>query len=836
MHRGRLIFILILFSFFTAAQGQTDASVEKTRELLDERLDALDSIPLHSHELLLKKTSELLPIAEQINDTNSILYLLSIKASAYYFSGKTDSAILYYKQVAEIDSAQGDIENFAIDRNNIAVVYDMMGKLDKAANYYEANLETYTSIDDTVGLATTYLNLASVNHEKGYTEVALDNYFQAEKLFTSVGDSSLVSQVRMNIGTIYSSLGTYKKAEEHFKQTISYSKRSKKDSITLATALLNLGGSLLEQDRTQEAITTFRDALQIAQELNLPSLLGEIYLGQSMAQEKYNLYQSAQEKADSALAIAQRINEVSMEVGAWLQKAVIIKKLNDYDTSLEYILKAEEIARESRLAQDLPEILESKAQLLEKMNRKEEAYEALVEYRVMKDSMLTQQLFTKLAELEYHHKLKEEEKKNKELRQRNEIQKLEIERINRKNLVRFTIGLSLLIILGGLFYFRRRNERKNRELKLKQGELEFTIERLKQQQNKQQAILSILPDSVFILDKVGNYRSIEQHYDSLLFRIFKKQKTKNIFDLLPENTGDKLNKALIELDHGSSLEIFDFSIHDGREMRTFESRVVRINHDNYLAITRDRTQERNNTEEIEESRKELAEASKAKDQFLSILAHDLRGPFNALLGFSSILYDDYDSYNDDERHQYVRQIYKSSEQLFHLLVNLLHWTRMQTGKVQYSPHEQDIIKSIKGAVAEIEQIAAEKEIRIEKDLPDSYNLKHDSSMIHGAVLNLLSNAIKYSNRNSSVYLKASERNGTFNIHVKDEGTGIEIKNTEELFRIDRQFKQPGTESENGTGLGLILCKEFINRHGGYILVDTQPGQGSTFTIHIPVEE
>lgn len=109
-------------------------------------------------------------------------------------------------------------------------------------------------------------------------------------------------------------------------------------------------------------------------------------------------------------------------------------------------------------------------------------------------------------------------------------------------------------------------------------------------------------------------------------------------------------------------------------------------------------------------------------------------------------------------------------------------------------------------------------------------------MIHGAVLNLLSNAIKYSNRNSSVYLKAWEQNGTFNIHIKDHGTGIEIDNTDELFRIDRQFKQPGTESENGTGLGLILCKEFINRHGGYILVDTKPGQGSTFTIHIPIEK
>lgn len=508
---------------------------------------------------------------------------------------------------------------------------------------------------------------------------------------------------------------------------------------------------------------------------------------------------------------------------------------NEYKNALDYLNKSLNQASSHNFNNALTDILRSKQKALENLGKSEQALQTLKRYRIVKDSILTSEMFTKLSKLEYRHNLEEERRKNEALRQENILQKQEIKKLQNKNLTRYLIAIILLIIIAGLLYLKIRYNKKNRELKLKQGELEFTLERLKQQENKTKGILNTLPDWVLLLNKQGDFTEIEkkipnnQNHEWL-------NPSGNIRDIFPEKAVNKIMTTIEKPGLDSKAEIFDCELtHNNRE-KIYEARIIKVNENNYMLIARDMTLDRNSMAEITQSRQELAEMNKAKDRFLSILAHDLRDPFNSLLGFSNILHEDYNKYTEEEKKQFVKQIYKSSGHLFQLLVNLLHWTRLQTGKIQYSPHKQNLIKSIESAYSEIMEIASEKNIKITKDLPDDITIVHDPSMIQGAVQNLLSNAVKYSNRESNINLKAEQKNKEVIIEVTDEGIGIGLEEPEMLFRIDHQYKRAGTENETGTGLGLILCNEFVFRHNGYINIKTEKDNGSTFRIIIPESE
>mgnify|MGYP006278507087 CR=1 FL=1 len=391
--------------------------------------------------------------------------------------------------------------------------------------------------------------------------------------------------------------------------------------------------------------------------------------------------------------------------------------------------------------------------------------------------------------------------------------------------------LFLLTILFVLLYLIRQQQNNNHYMELELGGMKQELEDLRMREIKQSALIGQIPFSLYIFDREGDLKRISNHSGSKPFAAIENQ---NIGDILDKTTANRFIAAADSLFNRNSSEEFFFETHDGTaQARRWKTRITNIDNNNYLAIIEQYQEEENEISELKQKAEQLEETSQSKDQFLSILAHDLRSPFNALLGFSNLLMEDYENQSEEDMRQYIKQIYKSSEQLYHLLINLLHWTRLQTGKIKYTPFEQDIIKPVKDSVAEITQYALEKGIEIKTKSPEKYTLLHDASMISGAVLNLLSNAVKFSERDSIVYLTVEEKTNGLIIEVKDEGVGMDIKDTDQLFRIDRSFKETGTDNETGTGLGLILSKEFVSQHGGRITAKTKRGEGSTFTIHIP---
>ncbi len=235
------------------------------------------------------------------------------------------------------------------------------------------------------------------------------------------------------------------------------------------------------------------------------------------------------------------------------------------------------------------------------------------------------------------------------------------------------------------------------------------------------------------------------------------------------------------------------------------------------------------------SEEELRLLNATKDKFFSIIAHDLKNPFNSLLGFSELLKNDFESYNTEEVKRFIGIIYESSKHGFDLLENLLQWSRSQTGRIAFLPDLVSLRDIINGSVDLLKSSADNKEIKIYNELKDELEVFGDIEMLSTVFRNLISNAIKFTPRNGRIKIKSKRNSKTVEVSVIDTGVGISEEKIPDLFRIDRQVSTFGTANEKGTGLGLILCKEFIDKHKGRIKVTSERKNGSEFKVILPAQ-
>lgn len=236
---------------------------------------------------------------------------------------------------------------------------------------------------------------------------------------------------------------------------------------------------------------------------------------------------------------------------------------------------------------------------------------------------------------------------------------------------------------------------------------------------------------------------------------------------------------------------------------------------------------------IEKQTKELKELNATKDKFFNIIAHDLRSPFTSIIGFSSLLVEKMKERDFEGIEELAVIVQTSSKRAFNLLSNLLDWARTQTGKIEFNPGYIDLNVLINEAIEITNDTAKQKSISINKELPVKALLSVDKAMISTVLRNLLSNAIKFTNEGGEVLISGELNNNEFVVIVSDNGVGIEQTDLENLFRIDIKHITEGTSKERGTGLGLILCKEFVEKHGGKIWVESEAGVGTTFKFTLP---
>ena len=230
---------------------------------------------------------------------------------------------------------------------------------------------------------------------------------------------------------------------------------------------------------------------------------------------------------------------------------------------------------------------------------------------------------------------------------------------------------------------------------------------------------------------------------------------------------------------------------------------------------------------------ELNNLNKTKDKFFSIIAHDLKNPISAMKNLSKLMVKEYNKMDENDKYDFIREMKDTSSNLSQLLDNLLLWSRSQRDVIEYHPENADICFIIKNNIDLMSLMAKRKSITLYSEGKCPCNIVLDQNTISTVIRNLISNAIKFTSKGGNILVCHEETDKEVIVSIKDDGIGIIKSVKDSLFKIDVSVTTLGTNEERGTGLGLVICKEFINKHRGKIWVESKVGKGSTFFFSIP---
>jgi signal transduction histidine kinase len=237
--------------------------------------------------------------------------------------------------------------------------------------------------------------------------------------------------------------------------------------------------------------------------------------------------------------------------------------------------------------------------------------------------------------------------------------------------------------------------------------------------------------------------------------------------------------------------------------------------------------------QLRKSEAKLMELNATKDKFFNIVAHDLKNPFTSLLGATELLFHNINNMEREKIRKLAQILNDSAKSGYAILLNLLDWSRSQTGLIKINLQKINLTSIINDNITELHLSSTDKQITLVSELRENINIITDKNMLNTVLRNLLSNAIKFTPRRGRIVVSSKISNNEVFISVKDNGIGISAENIDKLFRIDSKYTRPGTEKEIGTGLGLKLSREFVEKLGGRIWVESSEETGSEFIFSIP---
>ncbi|MBF0278493.1 MAG: PAS domain-containing protein [SAR324 cluster bacterium] len=256
----------------------------------------------------------------------------------------------------------------------------------------------------------------------------------------------------------------------------------------------------------------------------------------------------------------------------------------------------------------------------------------------------------------------------------------------------------------------------------------------------------------------------------------------------------------------------------------------------FVGVQSDVTQQKQYEQQLQNSQAELREMNANKDKLFSIISHDLKSPFHSIMGFAEIFSNDLQDYSYEDLQEFGNHVYSAAKNLYGLLENLLQWSQIQTGKMEYNPVILDASEIVSSVVGLLQGNALQKNIDLVSDLQGDGSIKVDLVMLQLIFQNLISNSLKFTKPGGRVKVSSLNKKNFVELLVSDNGIGISSEQLSSLFTVGEQVSTLGTAQEKGTGLGLILCKELIEKNGGQIEVESEPGKGTQFRICFPLAE
>jgi len=380
--------------------------------------------------------------------------------------------------------------------------------------------------------------------------------------------------------------------------------------------------------------------------------------------------------------------------------------------------------------------------------------------------------------------------------------------------------------IGNILYhegiLRDISERKHAEDALRVSEERYRV------------FINATKDMAFLKDEKFRYLFVNNALASFFGKGADQIIGKQDADLMPEKAAERCRETDLQALSSDTLVVSEEVIGD----IIYETNKFRVpfGTGNYGigGYIRNVTEKRRSEIQIKKQADELKELNATKDKFFSIIAHDLKGPFNSILGFSNLLLENYRDLDGATLEKSLQAIHMASNQAYALLENLLLWSQAQIGRVDYFPESFYLNELMLDNIRLLKIQANKKNIFISSHIPGNLKVLADRNMVGTILRNLMTNAIKFTPRNGKIEVSAIVKNQQIEISVADNGIGIPMENIGKVFRIDSKISTPGTEKERGSGLGLLICKEFVEKNGGRIWVERNREKGSTFRFTVPV--
>ncbi len=361
---------------------------------------------------------------------------------------------------------------------------------------------------------------------------------------------------------------------------------------------------------------------------------------------------------------------------------------------------------------------------------------------------------------------------------------------------------------------------------------------LKIRMNEQElkAIFSSLDSLIIEYNNEGKYINIAPTNKSLLFKSEDQLLNKTVFEIFDQETALLFHRSILECLKTKQLVTIEYPLTINSTTKWFLARISCKTKNSVIFHSYDYTEQRKQQDELIKSEISLKEVNATKDKFFSIIAHDLKNPFNLITNYSELLLENYSIYDKKKVEEVLQIINSASNSASNLVGNLLIWAQSQTNRIEFNPQAVDFKELVSEDLSLLENQAKEKNIDISSSITKECICFADKNMMNSVFRNLISNAIKYTHSGGSIAISSSLQLNSLEIAITDNGIGMSKETCSNLFKIDKSTSTLGTANEKGTGLGLIICKEFIEKHGGRIWVDSIEGKGSSFHFQLPIQK
>lgn len=793
----QIIVFFFLFANLVFAQdlvsidkGQSK-SKQKVYLEIDKKISETKKILPNSPITVITTADSLLDVSYNLNYYSGKTNSLKLLSYAYEAMENYESSLSYLFRALELDLASGDPEAICFSYNSIGILYLKIGEYNSAKKYLLIALEICEKNENLKIAPQIYNSLASCYQETSEFDKAEENFKKALFLLEQRKDSTAISRVLNNLGFLKENSGNYKAATDYYQKALNIKRRLGKP-IDIANTLQNLANTYISLSQVDKALPLLNESIVIAKSINHTRLLADGY------------------------------------------------RLLTYS----YYFK-----RDAALSQKYSKLYDEANRTIDNIDRAQ-----------------------KISELKVKYESDTKKKENEYLISKNKLQSLYI-----VSLI-IIFGVVLLLILNRYRIKRNANKQLTETASQLRNRIKF-IEFLSSASSK---LINLGRDK--IADEITNtlrFISIYTHnkcsfvyslnsnlteFNLLHQSAEELTESEKIYKISTAELGEYFNVLLEEKPIYANSTSFDklkffqpfLNVPHYKTIKAFVLIPIKIENSLWGIIgygTEEIVNELNeetisiykvtgqiiananfrkdSEEKLVVYSKELEEINKSKDRFYSMISHDLKSPFQGLLGFASFILNEIDSLSQDEIKEFVSNIETSAKNLFNLIENTLNWTRFEMGRIQFNPEMIDLYSLQEEVFSLLKGFAFKKNIEIVSEIPENFVIKADKKMITSIFSNLITNGIKFTGNGGKVIISVSKSSKAVTISFEDNGVGMSKDKIESLFNITTTQSSLGTNNEKGTGLGLILCKEMVEMHKGTIDISSKLNSGTKFTINIP---